>query len=115
MSSDNATLALHRLYTTGNCVRPITVRLRRKTCYARPIWLPILLLTAALLLALVRSQAPAAPEEAAEAGRSGCTAEEGPCAPATEGELAGIDPRGQNIIWWHNHSGSREEKLLAAA
>lgn len=35
-----------------------------------------------------------------------------PCAPATEGPLAGIDPRGQTIVWWHNHSGSREEGLL---
>jgi multiple sugar transport system substrate-binding protein/sn-glycerol 3-phosphate transport system substrate-binding protein len=34
------------------------------------------------------------------------------CAPATEGELAGVDPRGQNIQWWHNHSGSREENML---
>ena len=34
-----------------------------------------------------------------------------PCAPATEGDLAGIDPRGQTVTWWHNHSGSREEGL----
>jgi multiple sugar transport system substrate-binding protein len=25
-----------------------------------------------------------------------------PCAPATDGPLAGVDPRGQNVIWWHN-------------
>ena len=31
---------------------------------------------------------------------------------ATEGALAGVDPTGQTVIWWHNHSGSREEKLL---
>lgn len=35
-----------------------------------------------------------------------------PCAPATEGPLAGVDPRGQTIVWWHNHSGSREEGLI---
>jgi multiple sugar transport system substrate-binding protein/sn-glycerol 3-phosphate transport system substrate-binding protein len=35
-----------------------------------------------------------------------------PCAPATEGPLAGVDPRGQTVVWWHNHSGSREENLL---
>lgn len=35
-----------------------------------------------------------------------------PCAPATDGELAGVDPRGVTIQWWHNHSGSREEKLM---
>ena len=25
------------------------------------------------------------------------------CAPATEGPLAGVDPRGQTVVWWHNH------------
>ena len=34
-----------------------------------------------------------------------------PCAPATEGALAGVDPRGQTVVWWHQHSGSREEGL----
>ncbi|MGH2537744.1 MAG: extracellular solute-binding protein [Candidatus Promineifilaceae bacterium] len=34
------------------------------------------------------------------------------CAPAEDGPLAGVDPRGQSIVWWHNHSGSREEQLL---
>ena len=31
---------------------------------------------------------------------------------ASEGELAGVDPSGQTVIWWHNHRTSREEKLL---
>ncbi|MFZ0544225.1 MAG: extracellular solute-binding protein [Candidatus Promineifilaceae bacterium] len=35
-----------------------------------------------------------------------------PCAPATDGPLAGVDPRGQTIVWWHNHSDTREEQLL---
>jgi multiple sugar transport system substrate-binding protein/sn-glycerol 3-phosphate transport system substrate-binding protein len=34
-----------------------------------------------------------------------------PEAPAPDGPLAGIDPAGQTVVWWHNHSGSREEKL----
>lgn len=34
-----------------------------------------------------------------------------PCAPAAEGALAGVDPRGQTVVWWHNHGGSREEGL----
>ena len=34
-----------------------------------------------------------------------------PCAPATEGALAGVDPRGQTVVWWHNHSGARQEGL----
>lgn len=36
-----------------------------------------------------------------------------PCAPATEGALAGVDPRGQTVVWWHQHSGSRQEGLDA--
>lgn len=36
-----------------------------------------------------------------------------PCAPTEDGPLAGVDPRGVTFIWWHNHSGSREEKLQA--
>jgi multiple sugar transport system substrate-binding protein len=35
-----------------------------------------------------------------------------PCAPSTDGGLAGVDPRGQTIVWWHNHGGSREEKMI---
>ena len=35
-----------------------------------------------------------------------------PCAPSTEGDLAGVDPRGVTVQWWHNHRGSREELLL---
>lgn len=34
-----------------------------------------------------------------------------PCAPTTEGKLAGVDPRGVTITWWHNHTDSREEGL----
>ena len=29
------------------------------------------------------------------------------------GKLAAVDPSGQTVVWWHNHSGSREERLLA--
>lgn len=34
------------------------------------------------------------------------------CVVATDGPFAGVDPTGQAVVWWHNHSGSREEKLL---
>ncbi len=34
------------------------------------------------------------------------------CGPAADGEFAGVDPRGQTVVWWHNHSGSREEGLI---
>lgn len=35
----------------------------------------------------------------------------GDCSVATDGELAGVDPSGQTVVWWHNHTGSREEGL----
>jgi multiple sugar transport system substrate-binding protein len=31
--------------------------------------------------------------------------------PAEEGELAGIDPTGATVVYWHQHSGGREERL----
>ena len=58
------------------------------------------------------TKAPA-PEAAAPAPTVAPAAEPEVCAPAADGALAGVDPRGQNVVWWHNHTGSREEKLLA--
>jgi multiple sugar transport system substrate-binding protein/sn-glycerol 3-phosphate transport system substrate-binding protein len=56
----------------------------------------------------------AAVEEAMEEPTEEAMEEEAmePCGPAAEGEFAGVDPRGQTVVWWHNHSGSREELLL---
>ncbi|MDX1417160.1 MAG: extracellular solute-binding protein [Candidatus Promineifilaceae bacterium] len=34
------------------------------------------------------------------------------CEPATDGPLAGVDPRDITVVWWHQHSGSREEGLM---
>lgn len=34
------------------------------------------------------------------------------CAVAADGPFAGVDPTGASIVWWHNHSGSREENML---
>jgi multiple sugar transport system substrate-binding protein/sn-glycerol 3-phosphate transport system substrate-binding protein len=34
-----------------------------------------------------------------------------PVEPAPDGPLAGVDPSGQTVTWWHNHSGAREEQL----
>jgi multiple sugar transport system substrate-binding protein/sn-glycerol 3-phosphate transport system substrate-binding protein len=31
--------------------------------------------------------------------------------PAEDGPLAGIDPSGETVVWWHQHSGSRGERL----
>ena len=75
------------------------------------MWMLATLLVAALVLAACPApvaEAPAAMEEEASASEA---MDEGPCAPAMDGPLAGIDPRGQTIVWWHQHSGSREEKL----
>lgn len=94
----------------------------------RQFWVLGLLLVAALMLAACPAAAPAAEEAApaeeateapaeAAAEATAAPAEEsaaatGECAPATDGELAGVDPSGQTIVWWHNHTGSREEQLL---
>lgn len=51
-------------------------------------------------------------EPTAEPVAEETVAEMEPCAPATDGPLAGVDPRGQTVVWWHNHSGSREELLI---
>ena len=75
------------------------------------MWMLATLLVAALVLAACPApvaEAPAAMEEEASASEA---MDEGPCAPTMDGPLAGIDPRGQTIVWWHQHSGSREEKL----
>ncbi|MEJ2749306.1 MAG: extracellular solute-binding protein [Anaerolineae bacterium] len=34
------------------------------------------------------------------------------CTLATDGPFADVDPSGQTIVWWHNHSGTREENML---
>ncbi len=96
----------------------------------KQIWLLATLLTTAVLLAACPAAAPApsAPAEtaateepAAEAEPTEATTEGAEeeaaastgatCEPAADGELAGIDPSGQTVVWWHNHSGSREERL----
>lgn len=35
-----------------------------------------------------------------------------PTTPTTEGDLAGIDPSGQTVVYWHQHSGDRETQLM---
>ncbi len=88
-------------------------------------WLAALWVVAAMVLTACPAPAPAAvPAEpaAAEAAPTEAPTEApaeaaaaapatGDCAPATEGELAGIDPTGQTVVWWHQHSGAREENL----
>ena len=70
----------------------------------------LLLITALVLAACAPvpagAPAPAATEAAAAEGE--VAAGEA----AAEGAYAGVDPSGQTVVWWHNHSGSREENLL---
>ena len=104
------------------------------------LWLPLLLVVAMLTLAACPSsapapaaEAPAAEEAPADTGATTAVtttetvsdtgamtetaagetaAATGDCAVATDGAYAGVDPSGQAIVWWHQHSGGREEKLL---
>lgn len=88
----------------------------------KQLWLLAVLVIASLVLtACPAAPAPAAPaasqEQAAEPTKAPAEAAapaegaSGECAAAAEGALAGVDPSGQSIVWWHNHSGSREEGL----
>ena len=59
------------------------------------------------------AEAPATEASAAEAPTAEAPAAGGACAPATDGEFAGVDISGQTVVWWNNHTGTREEKLKA--
>jgi len=70
----------------------------------------MLLLAMVLMLALFAAacastpaEEPAVEEPVAEEPVAEEPVDEGPCAPATDGPLAGVDPRGQTVVWWHNH------------
>lgn len=52
---------------------------------------------------------PMAPAAEAPAAATEAAMEEA----MAEGAYAGVDPTGQTVVWWHQHSGSREEKLMA--
>ncbi|NDJ86223.1 MAG: extracellular solute-binding protein [Chloroflexi bacterium] len=66
--------------------------------------LAVLVFALALVVALLPT-----PTEAQDGGDFRPTFElEGP---ATEGVLAGVDPTGVEFEWWHQHGGSREERL----
>ena len=72
-------------------------------------WMALLLIAVLALSACTAM--PAAP--AAEAPATEAAAEEAPAADAAaESAYAGVDPTGQTVVWWHQHSGSREENLL---
>ncbi|HAJ37461.1 MAG TPA: hypothetical protein DCL15_17470 [Chloroflexi bacterium] len=67
-----------------------------------------LVMVAVLVLSACTAM-PAAPAAEAPAAATEAAAEEA----MAEGAYAGVDPTGQTVVWWHNHSGSREEKLKA--
>jgi multiple sugar transport system substrate-binding protein/sn-glycerol 3-phosphate transport system substrate-binding protein len=73
------------------------------------------LLVAGLLLIAVLVLAACAPVPAGAPAPAATEAAEGEAAAgeaAAEGAYAGVDPSGQTVVWWHNHSGSREENML---
>ncbi len=64
------------------------------------------ILTFVLALALLLSLAPLAGAQ----GEARATFSL-PTTPATEGPLAGVDPSGATVVYWHQHSGDRETVL----
>jgi multiple sugar transport system substrate-binding protein len=73
------------------------------------------MLVAGLLLIAVLVLAACAPVPAGAPAPAATEAAEGEAAAgeaAAEGAYAGVDPSGQTVVWWHNHSGSREENML---
>lgn len=81
-------------------------------------WLPALLVAAMMLLAACPAAVPAGSsggEGESEAAPTEAAAEEGAAeGEASEGEeaMGAVDPSGQTIVWWHQHSGTREELLM---
>jgi multiple sugar transport system substrate-binding protein/sn-glycerol 3-phosphate transport system substrate-binding protein len=84
----------------------------------------LLLLAMVLMLALFAAacastpaeepmaEEPMAEEPVAEEPVAEEPMDEGPCAPATDGPLAGVDPRGQTVVWWHNHDDEGRVEFL---
>lgn len=72
----------------------------------------IALLMIAVLALSACTAMPAAPAGTAPAAEATEPAAEEAAAAAGEGAYAGVDPTGQTVVWWHQHSGSREENLL---
>lgn len=87
-------------------------------------WLPALLVAVVMLLAACPAAAPApsgdsgeAEAEATAAPAEEAAGEEGGEEAAAEESMDGmsytdVDPNGESIVWWHQHSGEREEKLM---
>ena len=79
----------------------------------------ILMLLMVLVLVLFAAacqpaaEEPVAEEPVAEEPVAEEPVDKGPCAPATDGPLAGVDPRGQKVVWWHNHDDDTRVEFLA--
>lgn len=77
------------------------------------LWLLTMLMVATLLLAACPAAAPVAP---AESGAAPAAAEAPAADAASEGDTMAmdweaVDPTGQEISFWHQHTGAREEAL----
>lgn len=73
------------------------------------VWLLALAAVLVLSACAVPTPVPDAEEPSAEEPVDSAT-DEAAEEPAAEG-YSDVDPSGQTIVWWHNHSGSREEGL----
>ena len=70
-------------------------------------WIIAALMIAAMVLSACTGVAPAA--QAPAAATTAATEEAAAAAP--EGDYSAVDPSGQTVVWWHNHTGSRDENL----
>ncbi len=83
------------------------------------LWLPVLLVVAMLLLVACPAAAPAdsgsadAPADAADTSSEESATEESDEEGVAADGYTDVDPTGETVIWWHQHSGEREEKLQA--
>ncbi len=82
----------------------------------RMLSIVMLLLVGALVISAcaVPTPAPEAPAAEAPAAEEAATEEPAEEVPAEEmmgDSYTDVDPAGQTVVWWHNHSGGREEGL----
>lgn len=77
----------------------------------KQFWAPVMLLALAMVLAACPAAPAPATDPGAEPAAPAVEVEDGVCEPAADGEWAGVDPRGQTVVFWHQHTGARQEAL----
>ncbi len=79
----------------------------------RILWLILVMLVPVLALTACGKELPFDPPAIGQPTAEPAEEVAGPCAPADDGPMAGLDPRGAQVVWWHSYSGAREDQLLA--